>query len=116
MLFLLLVLLFCKQAWPFYQLPVADVTMVQGKAAKVRIKDLCLVVGLQMIVLASFLPSFLPPVLPPFRPSLLTSFVPSCKNKKYGGEELGQGSEKSLLKDKGEEARCVLEWNKWKPE
>lgn len=22
------------QAWPFYQLPVADVTMVQGKAAK----------------------------------------------------------------------------------
>ena len=104
MLFLLLVLLFCKQAWPFYQLPVADVTMVQGKAAKVRIKDLCLVVGLQMIVLASFLPSFLP------------SFVPSCKNKKYGGEELGQGSEKSLLKDKGEEARCVLEWNKWKPE
>ena len=96
MLFLLLVLLFCKQAWPFYQLPVADVTMVQGKAAKVRIKDLCLVVGLQMIVLASFLPS--------------------CKNKKYGGEELGQGSEKSLLKDKGEEARCVLEWNKWKPE
>ena len=60
MLFLLLVLLFCKQAWPFYQLPVADVTMVQGKAAKVRIKDLCLVVGLQMIVLASFLPSFLP--------------------------------------------------------
>ena len=57
MLFLLLVLLFCKQAWPFYQLPVADVTMVQGKAAKVRIKDLCLVVGLQMIVLA---PSFLP--------------------------------------------------------
>ena len=104
MLFLLLVLLFCKQAWPFYQLPVADVTMVQGKAAKVRIKDLCLVVGLQMIVLASFLPSF------------LRSFVPSCKNKKYGGEELGQGSEKSLLKDKGEEARCVLEWNKWKPE
>ena len=96
MLFLLLVLLFCKQAWPFYQLPVADVTMVQGKAAKVRIKDLCLVVGLQMIVLASFLPC--------------------CKNKKYGGEELGQGSEKSLLKDKGEEARCVLEWNKWKPE
>ena len=108
MLFLLLVLLFCKQAWPFYQLPVADVTMVQGKAAKVRIKDLCLVVGLQMIVLASFLPSFLP--------SFLRSFVPSCKNKKYGGEELGQGSEKSLLKDKGEEARCVLEWNKWKPE
>ena len=100
MLFLLLVLLFCKQAWPFYQLPVADVTMVQGKAAKVRIKDLCLVVGLQMIVLASF----------------LRSFIPSCKNKKYGGEELGQGSEKSLLKDKGEEARCVLEWNKWKPE
>ena len=82
--------------------------MVQGKAAKVRIKDLCLVVGLQMIVLASFLPSFLP--------SFLRSFVPSCKNKKYGGEELGQGSEKSLLKDKGEEARCVLEWNKWKPE
>ena len=112
MLFLLLVLLFCKQAWPFYQLPVADVTMVQGKAAKVRIKDLCLVVGLQMIVLASFLPPF----LPPFLPSLLTSFLPSCKNKKCGGEELGQGSEKSLLNDKGEQARRVLEWNKWKPE